>query len=307
MAATVVVVGSCMTDLIGYVSCLPKAGETVHGKTFNIGFGGKGANQAVMSAKLGTKTVLFAKLGTDAFGDNYIKHLRCVGVDITHVKKVEGASGVAMITVDDNAENCITIIGGANNFLSEHDISIGRYVLAVCRVIVLQMEVPLATNLAALKISKEVNKDITTIFNAAPATDSLPSELYRLVDIFCVNESEAEKLLGISSVKTVEDAGHAAGLLVGKGCRIGMITLGANGVVYQEGTLGDFVHVSCPKVKAVDTTGAGDAFIGSLASLLANEDFEASFKKKVEIACNVASNSVTKLGTQASYPTSYEC
>lgn len=309
MSETVIVVGSCMTDLIGYVPCLPKPGETLHGTKFLVGFGGKGANQAVMAAKLGSNTALIAKLGNDAFGTNYMENLINVGVDVSNVGRVEGASGVAMITVDENAENCITIIGGANNQLSKADINNGRDVFASGKVLVLQMEVPLETNLAALKLSKQINEKMITVFNAAPATDSLPTELYHLVDIFCVNESEAEKLLGISSVRTIEEAGYAADLLIKNGCKIGMITLGANGVVYKEQGSGDLVHVSCPKVNAIDTTGAGDAFIGCLASLIANDDvsLSVSFKRKVEIACNVASNSVTKLGTQTSYPTSYDC
>ncbi|XP_063684831.1 ribokinase-like [Bolinopsis microptera] len=306
MTASVVVVGSCMTDLISYVPVLPKGGETVHGTKFMVGFGGKGANQAVMAAKLGAKTALVAKLGTDTFGDNYIENLKNVGVDITHVGRVESAaSGVATITVDNQAENCIVIVGGANNELDDEAVNQAKSLLASGKVVVFQQEIPLSTNLTALKLIKSLNKDITTIYNAAPATDSLPDELYKLVDIFCVNESEAEKLLGLESVNSVEEASNAAGLLRKKGCKMGMVTLGANGVIYQDGS-GENVHVPCPKVKAVDTTGAGDAFIGSLACLLADESLKGrSFQRKVEVACSVASQSVTKLGTQSSYPTSY--
>ena len=305
MSASVVVVGSCMTDLVSYVPDLPKAGETVHGTKFMVGFGGKGANQAVMAAKLGAKTALVAKLGKDTFGDNYVDNLKNVGVDISCIGRIEGASGVATITVDDRAENCIVIVGGANNHMDDEAINQARSILENSKVVVFQQEIPLSTNLTALRLIKSLNKDITTIYNAAPATNTLPDELYPLVDIFCVNESEAEKLLGLDSVKSVEDASKAAGLLRTKGCKMGMVTLGSNGVVYQEES-GENVHVPCPKVKAIDTTGAGDAFIGSLACLLADESLQESFQRKVEIACSVASESVTKLGTQSSYPTSYK-
>lgn len=305
MTASVVVVGSCMTDLVSYVPDLPKAGETVHGTKFMVGFGGKGANQAVMAAKLGAKTALVAKLGKDTFGDNYVENLKNIGVNISCVGRIEGASGVATITVDDRAENCIVIVGGANNHMDDEAIDQAKTILENSKVVVFQQEIPLSTNMTALRLIKSFNKDITTIYNAAPATNSLPDELYPLVDIFCVNESEAEKLLGLESVKSVDDASKAAGLLRSKGCKMGMVTLGANGVVYQEES-GKNVHVPCPKVRAIDTTGAGDAFIGSLACLLADESLQESFERKIEIACSVASESVTKLGTQSSYPTSYK-
>ena len=305
MSASVVVVGSCMTDLVSYVPELPKAGETVHGTKFMVGFGGKGANQAVMAAKLGAKTALVAKLGKDTFGDNYVENLKNVGVDISCVGRIEGASGVATITVDDRAENCIVIVGGANNHMDDEAINQAKSILENSKVVVFQQEIPLSTNLTALRLIKSLNKGITTIYNAAPATNTLPDELYPLVDIFCVNESEAEKLLGLDSVKSVEDASKAAGLLRTKGSKMGMVTLGSNGVVYQDES-GENFHVPCPKVKAIDTTGAGDAFIGSLACLLADESLQESFQRKVEIACSVASESVTKLGTQSSYPTSYK-
>ena len=306
MAASVVVVGSCMTDLISYVPALPKAGETVHGTRFMVGYGGKGANQAVCAAKLGAKTALVGKLGSDTFGDNYMENLQEVGVDVSHVGRLDGASGIATITVDDNAENCIVIVGGANNFISREDVHCAGDILANSKVVLFQNEIPLDANLEALKLLNKLNTEIVTIYNAAPATDSLPEELYSLVHILCVNESEAEKLLGLESVKSVEEAGVAAGLLRQRGCRVGMVTLGAGGVLYQDET-GANTHVTCPKVKAVDTTGAGDAFIGALACLLAHqEDGKLEFRRQVEIACSVASQSVTKLGTQSSYPTSYQ-
>lgn len=295
-----------MTDLISYVPSLPKAGETIHGTKFSVGFGGKGANQAVMAAKLGASTAMVGKLGSDTFGDNYMENLRNVGVDVTHVGQVEGPSGVATITVDDKAENCIVIVAGANSSLCEEDIHNAKGLLTSCKVAVFQMEIPLETNLAALNLIKKYNSSALTIYNAAPATDCLSADLYPLVDIFCVNESEAEKLLGLESVSSVAEATAAASALVKLGCKMGMITLGSNGVVFV-GQDGVSTHVPCPKVKAVDTTGAGDAFIGSLACLLADEKLgSVDFSRKVEVACGVASESVTKHGTQTSYPSSYK-
>ena len=132
-----------MTDLISYVPTLPKPGETLHGTQFAVGFGGKGANQAVAAAKLGTPTGLVGKLGRDAFGDNYMGNLKSVGINVCHVGRVDGPSGVATITVDDNAENCIVIVGGANNELSPDDITAAREMLKSARVAVFQMEIPL--------------------------------------------------------------------------------------------------------------------------------------------------------------------
>jgi len=289
----VTVVGSCMTDLISYVPELPKPGETVHGTSFMMGFGGKGANQAVMSAKLGANTAMVAKLGTDSFGDNYMANLKNVGVNVEHVGVVEGSSGVATITVDSNAENVIVLAAGANNHLCEEDVKLAQELISQSAVVVCQMEVPLPTTLAALKTAKGVR-----IFNAAPATKSLPAELYCLCDIFCVNESEAQTLLGVP-VTTLEDAKVAAGMLVERGAGCGMVTLGAQGVIYKQGAE-ECLHVPCPQVKALDTTGAGDSFIGALAYLMPKTHL--TFKEVVERSCQIASLSVTKLGTQSSYP-----
>lgn len=289
------VVGAANLDLISYVPRLPRIGETLHGTRFHMGYGGKGANQAVMAAKLGGDVAMVTKLGQDIFGENTLKNFESWGVDTQHVLFTDQAfSGVAPIAVDPDGHNSIIIVTGANDLLTEEEIEAARPSIAAAQILVCQLEIPLETTLAALRVARQ--EKVTTIFNPAPARPNLPDELYQLSDIFCPNESETELLTGMP-VGTQEEAEAAAHALMGRGAGTVILTLGERGsllVTADETTL-----VPATPVKALDTTGAGDAFVGSLAYFLAAGKPLAEAMRR---ANHIAAISVQSSGTQTSFP-----
>ena len=289
------VVGAANLDLISYVPRLPRMGETLHGSRFHMGFGGKGANQAVMAAKLGAEVAMVTKLGRDIFGENTLKNFSSFGIDTRHVLFTEKAfSGVAPIAVDEEGHNSIIIVTGANDLLTEEEIEAARLAIASAQILVCQLEVPLAISLAAMRIARE--EKVTTIFNPAPARPGLPDELYRLSDIICPNESETELLTGLE-VKTQEQAAAAARVLLGRGAGKVILTLGERGSLLV--TEKETVHVPAQKVKALDSTGAGDAYVGSLAFFLAGGKPIAEAMRRANA---IAAISVQASGTQTSFP-----
>ena len=290
------VVGAANIDLISYVPRLPEMGETLHGSRFHMGYGGKGANQAVMAAKLGGDVAIITKLGQDVFGENTLKNFEEWGVDTQHVHFTDQAfSGVAPIAVDADGNNSIIIVTGANDLLTEAEIEAARPTIAASQLMVCQLEVPSAINLAALRVAREEN--VTTIFNPAPAQADLPAEFYELSDIFCPNESETELLTG-QSVNTEAEAEVAARILLKRGAGKVILTLGERGSVLV--TPDEVVHVPADSVKALDTTGAGDAFVGSLAYFMAaGKDIPEAMRR----ANQIAGISVQSSGTQTSFPT----
>jgi ribokinase len=291
----VCVVGAANIDLISYVPRLPVLGETLHGTRFRLGYGGKGANQAVMAAKLGADVSMVTKLGRDTFGDGTLANLRGFGIDTEHVAVTdEAASGVAPIFVDPAGGNAIVIVTGANDLITDEEVERARPAMAAAGVVVCQLEVPVATTLAALRVARDVGT--RTILNPAPARDDLPQELLRLSDVFCPNQPEAALITG-RPVDTVDDAVQAARLLRGRGAGAVVVTLGEQGclVVDDEGE----DHVEGVVVDAVDSTGAGDAFVGALACFLARGD---SLRDGARWANRVAALSVLGRGTQTSFP-----
>ncbi len=292
------VVGSSNIDLISRVPHLPRLGETIVGHSFHMGFGGKGANQAVMAARLRAQVAMVTKVGRDVFGENTLGNYRQQGVETTHVLfDDERFSGVAPIFVDDNAQNFIVIVPGANMGLSPADARRAASAIQNANALICQLEVPLETTLEAFQIAKAAK--VRTILNPAPAAP-LPDELLRLCDLCVPNETETESLTG-RPVTTVEDAVAAGRLLLDRGPRIVIITLGARGALVLDG--GNPQHIPSVQVNAVDPTGAGDAFIGSLAVFLAEG---ISLIEAVSRANAVAALSVTRVGTQVSFPSRAE-
>ncbi len=293
------VVGAANLDLISYVPRLPSKGETLHGTRFHMGYGGKGANQAVMAAKLGGEVVMVTKLGQDIFGENTLKNFQTWDVDTQHVLFTDQAfSGVAPIAVDQEGHNSIIIVTGANDLLTEAEIEAARPDIAASQILVCQLEIPLEITLAALRVARE--EGVTTIFNPAPARPTLPSELYQLSDIFCPNETETELLTGMP-VGTQAEATAAARILLEQGAGRVILTLGERGslLVSDQETL----HVPATTVKALDTTGAGDAFVGALAYFLgAGKSTEVAMQR----ANQIAAISVQAVGTQTSFPTAQD-
>jgi ribokinase len=290
----VCVVGSSMIDLISKVPRLPKLGETLVGHAFHMGYGGKGANQAVMAAKLGARVTMVNKLGRDVFGEGTLKNYREQGIDTTHVLFDETRfSGVAPIFVDDNAQNFIVIVPGANLGLSPGDVQAAREVILTADLLVCQLEVPVETTLEAFRIAK--SGKVRTILNPAPAAP-IPDELLRLTDICAPNETETELLTGMP-VQTLAEAEAAAQKLRSRGPEVVILTLGERGALLVDET--GVKHIPAIKVDAVDPTGAGDAFIGSLAVYLGEG---LSLRDAIHRANAVAALSVTQIGTQVSFP-----
>lgn len=289
------VVGAANLDLISYVPRLPRMGETLHGTRFLMGYGGKGANQAVMAAKLGGDVSMVTKLGQDIFGENTLKNFQSWDVDTQHVLFTDQAfSGVAPIAVDPDGHNAIIIVTGANDLLTPGEIEAARATIAAAEILVCQLEIPVEINLAALRIARR--EGVTTIFNPAPARPSLPEELYQLSDIFCPNESETELLTGLP-VNSQEEAETAARVLLERGAGVVILTLGERGSLLV--TADECVHVPASPVKALDTTGAGDAFVGSLAYFLATGK---PLTDAMRRANHIAAISVRSSGTQTSFP-----
>ncbi len=293
--SNVCVVGAANIDLISYVPRLPELGETLHGTEFRMGYGGKGANQAVMAAKLGASVSMVTKLGRDTFGEGTLENFRAVGVDTRFVSFTEEASsGVAPIFVDPAGRNAIVIVTGANDLLTANEIERARPAMRRAGAVVCQLEIPLATTLLALRAAR--GEGTPTIVNPAPARADLPDELLELSDVFCPNQGEAALVSG-RPVDTVDDAEAAAHDLLDRGARAVVITLGEDGCLVADRDGAE--HVEGMAVDAVDSTGAGDAFVGALACFLARGD---SLRDGASWANRVAALSVMGRGTQTSYP-----
>jgi ribokinase len=221
------VVGAANLDLISYVPRLPEPGETLHGTQFAMGYGGKGANQAAMAAKLGASVSMVTKLGRDVFGDGTLDNFRSLGIDTTHVHLTDEAfSGVAPIAVDPDGRNAIIIVTGANDLLSVEEVEAARSAIAAADVVVCQLEIALSTTEAALRVARE--EGITTILNPAPALADLPAEVFALCDVLCPNEPETELLTG-HSVDTRAEAEKSAEELRARGPSAVVLTLGERG------------------------------------------------------------------------------
>ncbi len=289
------VVGSINLDMNAYVERFPRPGETIHGRRFTTGYGGKGANQAVMAARMGSAVQMVGRVGDDIFGSDMRRNLAGEGIGTDFVFVSPGvSSGVAVITIDEHAQNHIIVIPGANGLVTPADVEAARTAVAGARVLLLQMEIPMAANLAALWLARAAG--VTTIFNSAPVSSEVPDEVYQLTDIFCPNETEAELLTG-APVQTLDDALLAGQMILNRGAANALITLGARGALLVNGEMSE--HIPSPEVTAVDTTGAGDAFVGSLAHYLATG---ATLRDAIAQANQIAAISVQAPGTQASYP-----
>lgn len=296
-ALDVIVVGSCMTDLVSQAPRLPKAGETIHGHKFFIGFGGKGANQCIQAARLGAEIAMVCKVGKDFFGDNYIQNFKDSSVHTDFVRQTsDAATGAASIIVNDAGENAIVIVAGANMQLNTVDLQDMQPFLSQAKVLVCQLEISPQTSLKALCMAREAG--VTTVFNPAPAIPSLDAEFYRMSDVFCCNESEAELLTGCP-VSSVDEAERAGQNLLARGCGAVIVTLGSQGCVVLQGSTSK--HVASEAVTAVDTTGAGDSFIGALAFYMAYYPI-LPLEEMARRANQVAAVSVQAMGTQTSFP-----
>ena len=298
LRSRVVVFGSLNMDLVARVPRMPEPGETLAGHGFLANPGGKGANQAVACARQGAKVEMVGRVGDDGFADALRASLAAQGVGAEGVTRVQGqATGVAMIMVDDLAQNAIAVIAGANAAVDEHDAQALRPRLQASAMLLLQLEVPMPAVLRAAAVAREVGCQV--LLNPAPA-HALPDALWPLIDILVVNETEARLLTGLPSV-TPENAAAAADLLLRRGPREVIVTLGEHGVLCAcaEGAQ----LYEAVRVRPVDTTAAGDTFIGALAAMLVEGR---RMPDAVRHAMKAAAICVTRPGAQASMPSRAE-
>ncbi len=289
----IAVVGSANIDLTTFTSRFPQPGETIFGDKFDLGFGGKGANQAVAARLCGAEVVMVAKVGNDLFGPATIENFRKFGVDTTHVKQVDRlSSGVAPIFVDPSGQNRILVVKGANDALLPADVDAAAEVLQHSDCIVLQLEIPIATVYRTLAFARE--HGIRCILNPAPAQPLHLTSLKGL-DYFIPNEAEAASLTGMP-VRNFSDAKESANELLASGIRNVVITLGENGSLVATDNFSE--HIPAFPVKCVDSTGAGDAFIGSFATFLAEGFPQLDALRRASL---YAALSTCAVGTQKSF------
>ena len=291
----IAVIGSNMVDLITYIDRLPVQGETLEAPDFALGCGGKGANQAVAAAKLGSEVLMVTKVGDDLFADNTLANFRRFGIDTRHVTRAPGrSSGVAPIFVQPDSHNSILIVKGANAALGPADIQAAEADLRDCALIVLQLEIALETVYAAIDCGQRLG--IPVLLNPAPAVADLSAAHLARLDYFVPNETELALVSGLP-VQDRESAFAAARVLAGRGIRHVVVTLGAQGALYV-GEEGEF-SLPGQRVAALDTTGAGDAFIGCFAH---GRVQGLGLRDAMQRAVAYSALSVTGRGTQTSYP-----
>ena len=280
-------------DLTTFADQFPKPGETIFGRKFDLGFGGKGANQAVAARLCGAEVFMVARVGDDLFGPSTIRNFEKLGIDTTHVRQVSGvSSGVAPIFVEPSGQNRIIVVKGANDELKPADVDEAADMLKSVDCIVLQFEIPLETVYHTITFAR--TNGVRCILNPAPAQ---PVDLKAVaeLDYFVPNEHEAEAISGMA-VSTLEDARRCAQKLLASGIRRVIITLGANGSLLA-GSDG-MEHVPAFAVTSVDSTGAGDAFIGSFATFLGEGLPELEAVARANLYAGL---STTGVGTQKSF------
>jgi ribokinase len=297
--AEVVVVGSLNMDLVTRAQRMPRPGETLSGDSFVTVAGGKGANQAVAAARLGARVAMVGCVGEDAYGEQLHAALLAEQIDCRGLTVVSGVpTGIASIVVDAEGQNAIIIVAGGNGRLVPEVVERFDALLSAAQVIICQLEVPMPTVAYVLKRARELGK--TVILNPAPATAALPGQWYPLIDYLIPNESEAGVLSAIA-VDSLASAQDAARALLASGAGKVIITLGEQGALFasQQGV----EHFPAPRVTAIDSTAAGDTFVGGFAAALAQGRSEA---EAIRFAQKAAALSVTRAGAQPSIPDSAE-
>lgn len=294
MPKKIAVVGSANVDLVTFNDTFPRPGETIFGKKFDLGFGGKGANQAVAACRCGASVGMVAKVGDDLFGPATIQNFESLGINAGYVRIAKGiSSGVAPIFVDPTGQNRILVIKGANETLSPDDVDAAAPLLGEADTILLQFEIPVPTVYHVIRFAK--SKGIRCIVNPAPA-QPVDFQEVAAADYFVPNETEAEAITGIP-VHTFEDAGKCADYLLAQGVPRVVITLGERGALLA--TSNGSALIAPFKVNPIDSTGAGDAFIGSFAVFLAEGFTDREALKRASL---YAAISTTRVGTQKSFP-----
>lgn len=291
----IVIIGSINVDMVVRSSQLPFPGQTMMGHSFKTTYGGKGANQAIAAARLGSEVSLIARIGTDAFGKMSIENFKKENIGIENIYTDSDAqSGVAFIVVDDKGENMIVVAPGANARLNEKDIQDAEDIIKKGDIILFQLEIPMSTVAEGIRLAKKHKRMV--MLNPAPAA-LIPKEILRLVDIITPNQTEALTLTGIA-VNDAPTAQHACDVLHGMGVLTVIVTMGEIGAYISSASYKGLV----PGFKAgvtVDTVAAGDTFSGGLATAITEGK---SLQDAVQFANAAAALSVTKAGAQDSIP-----
>lgn len=292
----IVVVGSLNMDLVVEVPTIPRPGETILGDNFATFPGGKGANQAVVAARLGARVSLIGRVGQDAFGDQLLASAQADGVSVSHVGRDDtAATGVAMITIDERGQNSIAVASGANFRLTADHVREAWALLDAVDVLVMPLETPLETITTAVDLARR--SEATIVLNPAPAR-SLPVEILASVDVLVPNELETEYLTSMS-VSSIDASRAAARQLLTMGVSNIVLTLGSQGALVLEGNEDQPLLIPACQVDVVDTTAAGDAFVGGIAVGLGEGK---SLVESARFASAVGALAVTKLGAQPSMP-----
>ncbi|MDD6214932.1 MAG: ribokinase [Firmicutes bacterium] len=291
----ILIIGSINMDIVIETERFPKIGETIKGFGMMNSCGGKGANQAVASARQGAKTLMIGAVGDDEYGKELKKNLENSGVDTSGIQTVNGSSGAAVITLY-KGDNAIILNDGANAAVTPEFIKKNEHMIDDADIVVLQFEIPIDSVIFAAKLSHEKNK--TVILNPAPMPKNMPREVLSYIDFLIPNRSETELLCGFE-IKNIKDAERAVKGINNMGVKNVIITLGSDGCIYNdvEGIKTQSIYES----KIVDTTGAGDSFVGAFAA-----KYEGDIGKACEYATRVSSVTVSRRGAQQSIPTAEE-
>jgi ribokinase len=290
-APVIAVVGSSSMDLTCYAEVLPQAGQTLYGNLFTTGFGGKGANQAVMAALAGANVYMVGSIGNDLFGKSLQENFKTQKINSEYVKISDLPTGVAHIWVDSKGQNRILIVPGANHDFDENHAAQAIRLIPDLAIVIGQCEVPQAVTAAAFSVAKE--RGALTILNPAPFQDLSP-DLLSVTDWLIPNEIEFEEFVG--------SAPTSQSLKQFRKGKESIVTLGDQGAVLISSE-GELTDISTNKVQAIDTTGAGDCFIGSFSYALGSGSTP---QEAAQFACRIASISVTRKGAQSSYPSAAE-
>jgi ribokinase len=297
---TVCVFGSINIDITAYLDRLPRPGETLHGHDYKLGLGGKGANQAVAARKLGSDVAFIGRIGADDFGKAAERELAAYGVDLSLIRRdPEGATGIAIIKVGEGGENIISIVAGSNFAIDASDVARGRAALETAKVLLLQLEVPLAASLAAAAIVRKAGGIV--ILDPAPAPkDGLTPEILKAIDIITPNETEAGLILGWQP-KSLEDGLKAAKELRARGVATAVVKLGSRGLAVASAEAETILPAF--KVHAIDTVAAGDSFNGGLGHAL---ESGMPLLEALRYAAACGALSTTRKGASAAAPTQDE-
>lgn len=296
----ILVIGSLNADLVVRTPRFPQPGETISGEDLQVIAGGKGANQAVAASRLGANVSMLGRVGKDNFGEFLLENLKSNHVDTSLIQRDEASTGTATIIVDSNGQNSIVLSAGANSKVSSSDVELAS--LSKFSLLLLQLEIPTPTVLSATKLAKQ--NGVRVILNPAPAKQ-LPDELIALADFIIPNETELS-LLTDMEVKDISSAEKAGQVLLERGTKNVIVTLGGKGALIVNKNTSE--QVDTFPVNVVDTTAAGDAFVGGFASILntSNSVSSQNLLDAVRYGCACGALATTKFGAQPSLPTKEE-